>query len=116
MPILTPTTAARPAPVPAPAALPALLPLTAVLPALTGLFADRLGTPATIALIGADLALVAAAGALVARRKAGTATAGTATAGTGTAGPGPVQQARRDRETLDRLEPLRPGTPASAAR
>ncbi|GGV47440.1 hypothetical protein GCM10010495_76420 [Kitasatospora herbaricolor] len=108
MPILTPTTAARPAPAPASAALPALLPLTAVLPALTGLFADRLATPATIALIGADLALVAAAGALVAHRRAG--------ATTGAAATRPTDRARRDQETLDRLEPLRPDTPASATR
>ncbi|WP_329492766.1 hypothetical protein [Kitasatospora herbaricolor] len=110
MPILTPSTAPHPAPAPARAttALPALVPFTVILPALTALFADRLATPATIALIGADLAFIAATGALVAHRKAGTTT--------GATGTGPTDRARRDQETLDRLEPLRPDTPASATR
>ncbi|MCX5207754.1 hypothetical protein OG689_43960 [Kitasatospora sp. NBC_00240] len=110
MPILTPST--TPHPVPAPA-LPALVPLTVILPALTGLFADRLGTPASIALIGADLAFIAAAGTLVARRKAGTTTGATGTRATDRAR---RDQARRDQETLDRLEPLRPTTPGSTTR
>ncbi|MFD3698813.1 hypothetical protein ACFWUZ_22135 [Streptomyces sp. NPDC058646] len=68
------------------ASLVALLPLTAILPALLAMSADRLSTPVRAVLVVAELALIAATGALAARTAA--------------------DRARRDAEVLDALEPL----------
>ncbi|WP_030961743.1 hypothetical protein [Streptomyces sp. NRRL S-378] len=70
----------------APAMAPAL-PVAVLLPAVSVMFGDRLGTPATIALILGGLVFIgctAAQGARAARS----------------------EQARRDQEVLDALEPL----------
>ncbi|MGW2600705.1 hypothetical protein [Streptomyces klenkii] len=61
-------------------------------------FADNLGTPASLALIGAELLLVAAMGALFSTAQAQSTAAADA-----------AEQKKRDEATLDALEPLRGG-------
>ncbi|MEW2587913.1 hypothetical protein [Streptomyces virginiae] len=73
---------------PATAPMAAAAPLGVGLPALTVVFGDRLGTPATLALIVAGLVLIACTAALTARAAARS------------------ERARRDEAVLDALEPL----------
>ncbi|MFG2341534.1 hypothetical protein [Streptomyces yangpuensis] len=73
---------------PAAPSMAAALPLGMVLPALAVVFGDRLGTPATVALILLGLVLIACTAALAARDAAR------------------AERARRDEAVLDALEPL----------
>lgn len=73
---------------PAAPSMPAYLQLGMVLPAGSVMFADRLGTPATVALILVGLALIARTAGLAARAEARS------------------ERARRDEAVLDALEPL----------
>ncbi|MFJ8013851.1 hypothetical protein [Streptomyces sp. NPDC096339] len=75
---------------PATTSMAAVLPLAVSLPAVTVMFGDRFGNFATVALIGVGLALIACTSALAAR----------------TAARDSAEQARRDEEILDALEPL----------
>lgn len=74
---------------PATPSMAAALPLAVSLPALTGVFGDRFGTSATIALIVVGLALIACTAGLAAR-----------------AARGAAERAARDAAVLDALEPL----------
>ncbi|MFC9812114.1 hypothetical protein ACFVJM_08615 [Streptomyces virginiae] len=73
---------------PATPSMAAAVPLGVGLPALTVVFGDRLGTPATLALILVGLVLIACTAALAARAAARS------------------ERARRDEAVLDALEPL----------
>lgn len=75
---------------PATASMAGVLPLAVVLPAVAVMFGDRFGTAATVALIVAGLALIACTAGLAARAAAH----------------GSAEQAQRDEEVLDALEPL----------
>ncbi|MFF8264497.1 hypothetical protein [Streptomyces virginiae] len=66
----------------------AALPLGVALPALSVMFGDRLGTPATLALILVGLVIIACTAGLAARAAAD------------------LERARRDEAVLDALEPL----------
>ncbi|CAL9628444.1 hypothetical protein SUDANB120_06036 [Streptomyces sp. enrichment culture] len=76
--------------VPAAPSTAAALPFAVSLPALAVVFGDRLGTAATAALVAAGLVLVAWTAGAAARSAARTS----------------AEQARRDREVLDSLDPL----------
>ncbi|APU41018.1 hypothetical protein ACFCYM_33195 [Streptomyces sp. NPDC056254] len=73
---------------PATPSMAAALPFAVLLPALSVVFGDRLGTPATVALILAGLAVIACTAAQAGRAAVR------------------AEQARRDEAVLDALEPL----------
>ncbi|MEU4355622.1 hypothetical protein [Streptomyces virginiae] len=75
-------------PFPATPSMAAALPLGVALPALSVMFGDRLGTPATLALILVGLVIIACTAGLAARAAAD------------------LERARRDEAVLDALEPL----------
>jgi hypothetical protein len=77
-------------PAPAAPATAAVLPFAVSLPALAVVFGDRLGTAAAVALVVAGLLFAAWTAGLAARSAARTT----------------AEQARRDREVLDSLDPL----------